>query len=153
MSGTITSNTGQVATRTNLKTQSGNRVIVEFGGQAVGLIQSARLSDSYALEDASGIGDIHVIEHVPSKATHSVAVSAMVLFVGSLRAVGAIPENGDATLLGLVFDFVSYSRDTGQALRKYISCSYDSGDSDISAHRIVMTSGTFKALDVQGTNL
>ncbi len=151
MSGTATTPT--VATTTNLKTQSGNRVVVQFGGVQVGLIQSVRLNDSYALEDASGIGDIHVQEHVPSKATHTLSVSAMVLLVGSLRAAGAIPENGDATLLGTVFDFVVFSRDTGLPLRKYISCSYDSGDTDVSAHRILMNSGTFKALDVQGQAL
>ena len=142
-----------VTTRSIGKVQSGNRIVVEFGGVAVGMIQSVRMSDSYALEDATQIGDIHVQEHVPTKASHTLSVSAMNLRVGSLRAAGAIPQNGDVALQGLVLDFVSYSRDTGLPLRKYVSCSYDSGDTDVSANRIVMNSGTFKALDVMGTGL
>ncbi len=149
MSGT----TNQIQTRQNVGTQSGNRLVIEFGGRPIGLVQSARLSDSYALEDASGIGDIHVIEHVPSKATHTLAIQNMVLIKGGMLAAGVFPENGDVSLQGLVFDVVAYSKDTGLAVRKVVSCSYDSGDTDISAHRIVMQSGTLKALDVVGTGL
>ncbi len=137
----------------NVQTQSGNRLVVEFDGKTIGLVQSVRMNDSYGLEAASGIGDIHVVEHVPSKAMHSLSVSTMVLFKKNLMSSGIVPQNGDAALLGLVFDIVSYSRDTGAALRKYVSCSYDSGDVDVSAHRIVTRSGQFKALDVVGTGI
>jgi hypothetical protein len=139
--------------RTNLKTHSGNRIAVEIDGKVVGLMQSVRMNDSYGLEDASGIGDIHVQEHVPSKAVHALSVSNMALFVGNLRDAGFAPQNGDDALAGLVFDVVIYSKDTGKELRAYIGCSYDSGDLDIQAHRIVMQSGQLKALDVRGTLL
>jgi hypothetical protein len=108
------------------------------------------MADSYGLEDASGIGNIHVIEHIPTKAVHTVAVTAMVLFVGNLRDQGISVANGDAALLGIVLDFVVYSRDTGQALRSYRSCSYDSGTVSVEAHRILVQDGQFKALDVTG---
>lgn len=137
--------------RANVKTHSGNRIAVEFDGKQVGLVQSVRGSDNYGLEDASGIGDIHVQEHVPSKAVHTVSVSSMVLFKKNLRDQGITPQNGDDVLQGLVFDLCIYSKDTGDLLKKYIGCSYDSGDIDVSAHRIVMASGQFKALDVVGT--
>lgn len=151
----------------NLKTWSGNKVLVMVDNTIVGLCQSARLADNYALEDASGIGDIHVIEHVPTKATHTVAISNMCLFASvlgsavSLRDLGGggYTENGDQALLGLIFDIVVYGNQAGagtaggQALRSYIGCSYDSGDVDVTAHRIVMASGQFKALDVTGTGL
>jgi len=139
--------------RTNTTAQTGNRVVVEFDGQKVGLLQSLRPSDNYGLEAASGIGDIHVVEHVPSKAVHTLSFSRMVLIVDKMRSSGLIPENGDAVLNGLVFDVAVYSKDTGALVRKYISCSYDSGDTDISAHRIVTSSGSLKALDVMGTGL
>src|SRR5487761_2517411 len=135
------------------QTQSGNRVVVEFDGKLVGLVQTVRMADSYSLEDASGIGDIHVKEHVPTKAVHSISVTNMVLYKKLLRAVGVAPENGDAVLQGTVFDIVTYSRDTGEVLRKYISCSYDSGTSSVDAHRIIMQDGQFKALDVSGLGL
>ena len=141
-----------MATR-NVQTYSGNRIVVEFDGKTVGLVQSVRMNDNYGLEPASGIGDIHVVEHVPSKAVHSISVSTMVLFKGSLAGLGLAPENGDAVLQGNVFDIVEYSRDTGAVLRKYISCSYDSGDVDVSAHRIVMRSAQFRALDASGSGL
>lgn len=138
-------------TQSNLQTQSGNRCIVVFGGVQVGLIQSVRMSDDYAPDPASGIGDIHVVEYVPTMARHSLSVSGMVLNNNSLRQVGVFPENGDAVLQGLVFDIESYSKDTGQLLRKYIGCSYASGDTEISKHAILMNSGTLNALDVSGT--
>lgn len=137
----------------NLKTRSGNRIVVTFGGVQVGLIQSVRMNDDYSPEPASGIGDIHVQEYVPTMARHSLNVSAMVLNAGSLRAAGVAMENGDAVLQGLVFDFESYSKDDGTLLRKYMGCSYASGDIDISKHAIVMNSGVFNALDVSGTGI
>lgn len=137
----------------NLKTRSGNRIIVTFGGVQVGLVQSVRMSDDYSPEPASGIGDIHVQEYVPTMARHNLSVSAMVLNVGSLRAAGIAMENGDAVLQGLVFDIESYSKDDGTLLRKYMGCSYASGDIEVNKHAIVMTSGTFNALDVSGTGV
>lgn len=138
----------------NVQTMSGNRIVVTFDGKTVGLVQNVRMNDSYGLEAASGIGDIHVIEHVPSRAIHSLSVGTMILFKNKLSDAGAaVPENGDAALNGLVFDFVAFSRDTGQAVRKYSGCSFDSGDVDISAHRITSRSAQFKALDVTGTGI
>lgn len=137
----------------NLKTLSGNRIVVELDGKTIGLVQSVRMNDNYGLEDASGVGDIHVIEHVPSKAVHMLSVTNMVLFVGNMRDAGVAPVNGDAVLQGLVLDIVSYSKDSGQPLRKYASCSYDSGSTSVDAHRIVMQESQWKALDVTGTGI
>lgn len=137
--------------RTNLKTQTGNRIVVELDGKVVGAVQSVRINDSYGLEDVSGIGDIHVQEHVPTKAVHTVSVSNMTLFVKNLKDLGIAIENGDAALAGQVFDLAVYSKDTGQRLRTVYGLSYDSGDLSIDAHRVVMQSGQFKALDTTGT--
>lgn len=137
----------------NLKTRSGNRVIVQLDGKQVGLLQSCRLSDDYGPEPASGIGDIHVQEYVPTMARHVVTVQAMVLKVGSLRAAGIAAENGDGVLNGLVFDFIVQDKDTGETLRKYVGCGYASGDVDVTKHAIIMNSGTFNCLDTSGTGL
>ncbi len=137
----------------NVQVLSGNRIVVEFDGKPAGLVQSVRMSDNYGLEPASGIGDIHVKEHVPTKAVHSLSVSVMVLFQSNLRQLGIATENGDAALQGLVFDIVNYSKDTGAVLRKYMSCSWDSGDVSVDAHRIVMQQGQLRALDVSGLGL
>jgi len=134
----------------NQKTRSGNRIVVLLDGKKVGLMQNARMSDDYAPDPASGIGDIHVQEWVPTVARHSVAVSAMVLKRGALLEQGIVPENGDAALLGLVFDFEVLDKDSGDLIRKYRGCSYASGDLEVSKHTIVMQSGTFNALDVNG---
>lgn len=140
----------QATTTSNVKTNTANRVVIQFGGVSVGLLQSARLADSYALEDASGIGDIHVVEHVPTKAVHTIAVSNMTLFTGHMRDQGISRINGDDALRGLVFDIVVLSKDTGLPVRAAKSCSFDSGTTSIEAHRIVMQEGQFKALDVAG---
>ena len=134
---------------TNIKVRSGNRTIVLLDGKQVGLIQSVRASDSYALEPASGIGDIHVQEYVPTTATHTLSISQLVLYSGSLRQLGLSVENGDDALKGMVFDIVTMDK-TGETLRKYTGCSFDSGDLEISAHKVLSSSCQFKALDVSG---
>jgi len=137
--------------RQNLKTRSGNRIAVVFDGKQVGLIQNVSANDDYSPEPASGIGDIHAQEYVPTMARHSLSVSAMMLNRGALLEAGIAAENGDAMLQGLVFDFEVYSKDDGVLLRKYVGCSYASGSIDISKHAIVVQSAQFNALDVVGT--
>lgn len=135
----------------NLKTRSGNRIAVVFDGKQIGLVQSVRMNDDFSPEPASGIGDIHVQEYVPTMARHSLSVSAMVLNKGAMLEAGLVQENGEAVLQGLVFDMEVYSKDDGALLRKYIGCSYASGDFEINKHSIVMQSAQFYALDVTGT--
>lgn len=137
----------------NILTFTGNRVYVEFANQKVGLIQTVRFADAYALEPASGVGDIHVKEYVPTRADHTITVSAMALMTATLRSLGLFPENGADALLGNVFDICQYSIDSGMLLRKAISCSYDTGEIDVTAHRILVQQGTFKALDVTGLGI
>lgn len=136
--------------KTNLKTRSGNRVVVMFDGKQIGLIGSVRMNDDYGPEPASGIGDIHVQEYVPTMARHNLQVEAMVLNKGAMLDAGIAMENGDAVLQGLVFDFEAFDKDTNASLRKYKGCSYASGDISIQKHAIVMQSAQFNALDVGG---
>lgn len=138
----------------NLKTRSGNRAVVYFDGQKVGLIQNVRMSDDYAPDPASGIGDIHVQEWVPTMARHNLNVTAMVLIRGALSQAGAIiPENGDDVLQGLVFDIEVVDKTTNDLIKKYTGCSYASGDVEVSKHTIVMQSATFNALNTSGTGV
>lgn len=136
--------------KTNIKVRSGNRIVVVFDGKQIGMVRSVRQNDDYSPEPASGIGDIHVQEYVPTMARHSISVSAMVLIKGGLLEAGIAMENGDAMLKGLVFDLEVFDKDSGTLLRKYVGCSYASGDIDINAHQIVVQSGQFNALDVTG---
>lgn len=137
--------------RQNQKVQTGNIIAVVFDGKQIGMVQSVNMNDSYGLEAASGIGDIHVQEHVPTMATHSLSVSTLLLRKGAMLQAGIIPENGEFALQGLVFDFEVYAKEDGTLLRKYIGVSYDSGGMDVSKHAIVVQNGQFKALDVTGT--
>ena len=88
----------------NLKVRSGNRIVVLFDGQQIGMVRSVRASDDYSPEPASGIGDIHAQEYVPTMARHTLSVSSMVLIKNNMQSAGITPENGDAVLQGLVFD-------------------------------------------------
>lgn len=139
--------------KTNVKTRTGNRVEVSFDGKRVGLLQNLRMSDDYGLEPASGVGDIHAVENVPSMARHSLSASAMVLKQDSLREIGIAIENGDGALQGLVFDIAVVSKDDQSVLRKYTGCSFASGDVEVSKHSIIVTNCQFMALDVTGTGL
>lgn len=134
----------------NLKVRSGNRIVVVFDGKQLGLVRSVRANDDYSPEPASGIGDIHVQEYVPTMARHTLSVQQMVLMKGAMLENGIAAENGDAVLNGLVFDLEVYDKDNGNLLRKYVGVSYASGDIDINAHQIVVASGQFNALDVIG---
>ncbi len=134
----------------NVKAQTGNRVVVLFGGDQVGAIQSVSMNDDYGPEAVSGIGDIHALEHAPTMARHTLSVSNMVLKKSNLRKAGISVINGDAVLRGLVFDFESYDKDTGELLRKYVGCSFASGSTDIQKHAILIASAQFNALDVTG---
>lgn len=137
----------------NLRVRSGNRIVVKIDGKEVGLVQSVRMSDDFGPEPASGVGDIHVVEYVPTMARHSLNVSNMVLRTKNLRDQGIAVENGDEALRGMVMDFEIFDKDTGQLLRKYLGCSYASGDSEVTKHAILMQSGVFNALDVVGDSL
>lgn len=137
----------------NLKARSGNRVIVKFDGKQIGLIQSVRMSDDYGPEPASGIGDIHVAEYVPTMARHSISVQSMILFTGAMREQGIHTVDGDNALEGLVFDIVVESKDDNSELRKYTGCSYASGDVEVTKHAILVTTGQFNALNVTGSGV
>lgn len=134
---------------------SGNRIEIQFDGKVVGLLQNIRANDSYSLEGASGVGDCHIQEHVPTMARHTISASTMVLFTNNLRDSGIAMENGDEVLKGLVFDIVVYGKDPKNAgvLRKYTKCSYDSGDVEIAKHAIVVANAQFMALDVTGKKI
>ena len=136
--------------KSNVKTRSGNRIVVVFDGKQIGLVRSVRANDDYAPEPASGIGDIHVQEYVPTMARHSLTVQSMVLIKGAMLEAGIAAENGDAMLQGLVFDLEVYDKDNGNLLRKYTGVSYASGDIEMQAHQILVQSGQFNALDVSG---
>lgn len=140
-----------IAVTSNQQTRTGNHFAITFGGVQIGALQHVTANDDYGLESMSGIGDIHVQENVPTMARHSLSVQAVVLNKGAMIASGAVPENGDAALLGLVFDIEAYDKTSGALVRKYVGCSYASGSIDIAKHTITMQSGQFMALDVVGT--
>lgn len=135
----------------NLKVRSANRIIITLDGKEMGTMRSCRMNDDYSPEPVTGIGDIHVVEHVPTVARHSLSCSTVVLNRGALREKGIALENGDDALRGTVFDIVIMSKDDGEILRKYMGCSYASGDLEINANAVVMSNAQFNALDVSGT--
>jgi hypothetical protein len=134
----------------NLKVRSGNRIVVQFDGKQIGLVQSVNVSDDYGMEPASGIGDIKVAEYVPSMARHTIQVSSMLLNQGSMREAGIAVENGADALTGRVFDLIVYNKDDGSIMRKYMGCSYASGSVNVQKHAITVTDASLNALDVVG---
>lgn len=139
--------------KVNSKVRTANRIAILLDGQQVGALQSVRFSDDYGLEQVYGIGDIDPLESVPTAARYSISVSNVVLKSASLRSRGIVPENGSAALAGLVFDIEQYDKDTGDLLRKYESCSYASGDVDVTKNAIIMSSAQFMALRVTGVGV
>jgi hypothetical protein len=136
-----------------VQVHSSNRVRVLIDDKVVGLIQSVRASDDYAPEMASGVGDIHAQEYVPTVARHSIAVGLMVLRKDSLIQLGLQPKNGDEALRGIEVDIAVYDFAEGATptlLRKYVGCSFANGDVDITKHAIIAQNATYLCRDVQG---
>ena len=134
----------------NVLVRSSNVARVMMDGKEIGLLQNVRMSDDYGPEPASGIGNIHAVEHVPTMARHSLSVSKLALRKTSLYKLGIVPENGDGALKGLIFDFEVFDTATGEVTRAYIGCSYASGDVEVSKHAIIAYNCQFNALDVKG---
>lgn len=134
----------------NLKVRSANLARVLIDGEEVGLMQNINMSDDYGPEGASGIGDIHVQEHVPTMARHSISCSKMALRTAGLYAKGIVPENGEDALRGLVVDIEVLDKNTGEVLRKYLSCTFASGSIEVSKHAIISYQSQWMALDVAG---
>jgi hypothetical protein len=138
----------------NIKVHSGNRAEIKFDGKFLGLLQGVQASDDYGPEPASGVGDIHAQEYVPTMARHSVSADSMVLIEDNMRKAGIAPENGDSMLEGLIFDIEIYGKGPSAGLlRKYIGCSYASGSISVQKHAIVVHNAQFNALDVTGRGL
>ena len=66
---------------------SGNHLVVKINGMQVGYVQTLTGQDDYAPEPLSGIGDIHIVEWVPSQARYTITVDRMVLRASSLMTV------------------------------------------------------------------
>lgn len=137
----------------NLQVRSGNNIVLTLDGAQIGMIQNIRASDEYGHEPASGVGDAHVQEYVPGMARHTVSVSSMTVVAGSLRQLGIAAVNADDVLQGNVFDICVYDKVSGNLLRKYVGCTYVSGDVEISKHAMVVTNAQFMALDVTGASI
>lgn len=130
--------------------RTGNHIRITLDGKAVGLIKSLRGSDDYGPDAVSGIGDIHVLEYVPTIARHSCSAAFVCIKQDLLIRHGFIPENGTAALRGLVFDIEVFDKRGGELIKKYIKCSYASGDVAFEAHAIIMRNVQFNALDTSG---
>lgn len=137
----------------NLKVRSANLARIVIDGDEVGLMQNVNMQDDYGPDGASGIGDIHVQEYVPSMARHTLSCSKMALRKAGLYAKGVVPENGEEALKGLVVDIEILDKSSGEVLRKYLNCTYASGSVEVQKHAIVSYQAQWMALDVAGAGL
>lgn len=129
---------------------TGNEVRVVMDGVELDLVQTIRGSDDYGDEYVSGIGDIHGLELVPTFARHTVTISGFALKKEKAILLGIIRENGDEALKGKHFTIEIFSKE-GPLLRKWEDAVNNSGDINVTAHRIVVKDATFMALDAAGT--
>ena len=145
---------GTIASGTRKFVRTGNKILVQIGGITVGLCQSVDCQEDMSPEPASGIGDISVVEWVPTMARYTVHIEEMVLNAGSLRGAGVTPGTADDVLKGNVFDLVFVATgDLGESglARVIKSCSYASGSVQIRKHAIVISSAVFNAIGAVGT--
>jgi hypothetical protein len=109
---------------------------VEFDGQQIGVVETARFSGDFGLQDVSGIGDNVVIEYVPGIAHISVSASGILLLNKNLISAGLAPGSSVRDILnGKVFDIGLFSRASGAWLLKAIDCSFASIDVGVNSGR------------------
>jgi hypothetical protein len=130
---------------------TGNEVILYLNGVEVDLVQNLRGTDDYGFEPASGIGDIHAFEYVPTMARHSIAISKFALRLETAVTAGIIQENGDAALANAPIEIEIFSKLTGALIKKYLGVSNSSADIAVTAHRVVVEDANFVAIDTSGT--
>lgn len=130
-------------------TWSGNEVDVFFDDLKVPLVQTVSGDDAYNHEPASGVGDIHVQENVPTRAMHTITVDAMLFKKSDLIARGIIYENGDAALQGKTFSITIQSK-KGRVMKAWDDCKCDRARVTVRAHAVLVQDATFLALDTSG---
>lgn len=135
----------------NLNVRSGNKILVYFNNQSVGLCQNIRFSEDYAPEPASGIGNIYAIEYVPTFARYEISTEFMVLNLQSMYSAGIAFVDGIAALTGLVFDIEILDAVLGTTLRKYTGCTYARGEVSVQKHAIVVSQASFSCLQPTGS--
>ncbi|UOF90773.1 hypothetical protein LSG31_00375 [Fodinisporobacter ferrooxydans] len=136
----------------NRQVQSANLLVIEFDGQQIGVVQTARFSGDFSLTDESGIGDNVVVEYVPGIAHITVSASGILLIQKNLLSAGLMPSNSVRDVLqGNVFDIGLYSRSSGAWLLKAIDCSPASMDIGVNTGRAATYDYSFRARDIAGT--
>ncbi|KIL42079.1 hypothetical protein SD70_02530 [Gordoniibacillus kamchatkensis] len=138
----------------NKQVQSANLLVIQFDGQQIGIVNSARFSGDFGLTDESGIGDNVVVEYVPGIAHVNVSASGIVLIQKNLLSAGIVPSSSVRDILqGKVFDIGVFNRTSGAWLLKASDCSVASIDIAINTGRAVSFDASFRARDLSGTLL
>ena len=135
---------------TNRQAHSGNLIQILQDNRKVGVIQSLRLNDDFAPEPLSGVGEVTVVEHVTTIARFSLTVQYMALRRQTMFSEGLAHVTSEDSLVGKVFDIEVSDKVTGRVLKKYESCTYASGDVEITKHAIIAKSAQFMALRTSG---
>jgi hypothetical protein len=139
----------------NQVVRSGNKILVKYDNKTIGLVQDIRFTEDYNPTEASGIGNINVQEWVPTMARYQISTRFMLLNKQSMYNAGIAATNAadpsTGVLNGIVFDIEILDSATGKSLRKYVGCSYASGDVEVTKHAVVVTSANFNCLDATGT--
>jgi hypothetical protein len=129
-----------------ITTLSGNQIILKIHGVEVGRAQNVTADTDFGLEDVSGIGDILVQEHVPTKITHTLTVDKYIINTQSLMEIKDVPVSEDILTLGVI-DIEILTKD-GTLIKKYESCTTANYSLRVAAHAIVGENATWRALDV-----
>jgi len=119
------------------KVYSGNTVMVVINNKPVGLLQDVTADEDFAPEPASGIGDVRVVEYVPTMYRVSLRVASMSLKKDSLFSVGVFPENVDKYLATNPFTVVVIDKVTNKIIRQYNNCIFGRGTFSVRKHTIV----------------
>lgn len=127
-------------------TLTGNLILLKIQGTEIGRAQNVTADSDFGIEDASGIGDVEVQEHVNTKITHTITVDKFIINKWSLLELGFVPVSEDVLNMGVI-DIEILTKD-GTLVKKYESCSCANYSIRVQAHAIVAENATWRALSV-----
>lgn len=122
-------------------TATGNRVILKYGGEAIGTVQNCSFTDDFSLQEADGMGDLEVQEHVPGKITHRIDFEKYFVAADTLQKLGMVPTSDEwmtAPELSIeVIDTV-----TKQTVESYTGVKFNSHTRRYTKHQITGETGS-----------
>lgn len=120
-------------------TMNGNRGLIKFGGQPVGIIQDITCADNSNQQSVDGMGSLETLEWVPGLQAYQISGSRYFGSAQDLQKLGLVP-NSNEVLTAPEFEVEVIDRISGATLELYTGCKFNTHERRYSKHVIASES-------------